>query len=187
MVKSFTCFGPRHSHYSKYLCTPNIAAVGTIFNIFSYEYDAKFSQDLNLSPPWQGENALHVEQQSLVWTILLSVHLFLRIGHITFLLLEHTVFCYFRYNFENFCLGILFTNRAFKDLVLGKNLKKIWTIIHDLLLIGLKTLATKSKLGYTLSVSKLFHQQFPSKEVVILPHENKRRSFSRLKDLRGHP
>ena len=28
-------------------------------------------------------------------------------------------FCYLRYNFDGFCLGVLFTNRIFDDLVLG--------------------------------------------------------------------
>ena len=49
-------FGPRHSPYSNYLCrAPNIAAVGTFFNIFSYDVihayhlpDPKLLVDLRL-------------------------------------------------------------------------------------------------------------------------------------------
>ena len=43
-----------------YLCrAPGKAAVETIFNVFSY--DAVFSQNWNLSPPWWRADALHVE------------------------------------------------------------------------------------------------------------------------------
>ena len=32
------CFGPKHTTYSNYLCqAPDIAAVGTISNVFSYD------------------------------------------------------------------------------------------------------------------------------------------------------
>ncbi len=54
--------GPRHSPYYYYLCrAPNIAAVGTIFNVFSY--DAVLAQDLN---PRRRSDALRVEPRSRV-------------------------------------------------------------------------------------------------------------------------
>ena len=38
MVLSCACLGPRHSPYSYYLCcASDIAAVGTTFNVFSYD------------------------------------------------------------------------------------------------------------------------------------------------------
>ena len=41
---SCTCFVPRHSPYSNYLCrAPDIEAIKTIFNVFSY--DALLSRD----------------------------------------------------------------------------------------------------------------------------------------------
>ena len=53
-------YGPRHSSYSYYLfCTPDIAAVGTIFKVFSY--DAVLVQDSK--PPWQQADAVCIEQQ----------------------------------------------------------------------------------------------------------------------------
>ena len=43
---SSVCFGLRHSPYSNYLyLAPDIAVVGTIFNIFSY--DTVWGQDSN--------------------------------------------------------------------------------------------------------------------------------------------
>ena len=51
MVKSCACFGPRHSPYSNYLCCAfDIVAVGTIFNIFSYNavLDRERQEILNL-------------------------------------------------------------------------------------------------------------------------------------------
>ena len=49
--------------YYYYLCrAPDIAAVGTIFNVFSY--DAVFAWYSNLSPPRRREGALRVEPRS---------------------------------------------------------------------------------------------------------------------------
>ena len=54
---------PRHSPYSYYLCrAPDIAAVGTIFNVFNY--DAVSARDSNLSPPRRRADALLVEPRS---------------------------------------------------------------------------------------------------------------------------
>ena len=51
--------------YSNYLCcAPEIAAVGTIFNIFTY--DTVSGRDSNLSPSRQRADALHVTSQSRV-------------------------------------------------------------------------------------------------------------------------
>ena len=57
-------YGPRHSRYSYYLCRAlDIAAVGTILNVFSY--DAVLGRESNLSPPGKA-NALRVEPRSRV-------------------------------------------------------------------------------------------------------------------------
>ena len=65
MVISCECFGPRHSPYSNYRCHPSdIVAVGTIFNVYSY--DAVLSRNLNLSPPRRRADALGVEPWSRV-------------------------------------------------------------------------------------------------------------------------
>ena len=54
---SCTCFGPRISPNSNYLCrTSDIAAVGNIFNIFSY--DVLSDQEVNQSPPRQQADLL---------------------------------------------------------------------------------------------------------------------------------
>ena len=58
-------FGPRQSSYSNYLCrASDIAAVGTIFNVFTY--DAVSDRDSNLSPFRRRADALRVEPQSRV-------------------------------------------------------------------------------------------------------------------------
>ena len=58
-------YGPRHSPYSYYLCrTPDIAAVETICNVFSY--DAVSARDSNLSPSWRRADALRVVPRSRV-------------------------------------------------------------------------------------------------------------------------
>jgi hypothetical protein len=63
MVVSCAFFGPRHSPYSNYLCrAPDIAEVGTIFNVFSY--DAVSVRDSNLSPSRRQADALSVEPRS---------------------------------------------------------------------------------------------------------------------------
>ena len=64
-------FGPWHSPYSNYLCRePDIAAVGTIFNVLSY--DPVLDRDSNLSPSRRRSDALCVEPWSRVqfWHIL---------------------------------------------------------------------------------------------------------------------
>ncbi len=54
------CFRPGHSPYSNYLYrTLDIAVVGTIFNVFSY--NALTDRDSNLSPSRQPADALRVE------------------------------------------------------------------------------------------------------------------------------
>ena len=62
-VKELRLFRAMHSLYSNNLYrAPDVAAVGTIFNIFSY--DALSDRDSNLSPSRQRADALHVTQQS---------------------------------------------------------------------------------------------------------------------------
>ncbi len=65
MVTSCACFWPRHSPYSNYLCrASDIAAVGTIFNVFSY--DVVSARDSNLSPSRRRADAPRVEPRSQV-------------------------------------------------------------------------------------------------------------------------
>ena len=65
MVMSCACFGLRHSFYSNYLCRKtDVAAEGTIFNVFCY--DAVSDRDLNLSLSRRRVDALCVEPRSRV-------------------------------------------------------------------------------------------------------------------------
>ncbi len=53
MVLSCACFGPRHSTYSYYWCrASDIAAVGTTFNVFSY--DASWAENWTYHLPNAG-------------------------------------------------------------------------------------------------------------------------------------
>ena len=48
---SCACFGPWHSPFSNYLCcTPDIAPVGIIFNVFSYEAVLSRDDALRVEP-----------------------------------------------------------------------------------------------------------------------------------------
>ena len=68
-VISCACFGLRHSPYSNFLCrTLDIAAVGNIFNVFSY--DTMSSRDSNLTLSRQRADALRVTPLSRVFSLL---------------------------------------------------------------------------------------------------------------------
>ena len=68
------CFGPRHSPYSNSLYrATDLAAVGTILNVFSY--DAVSDRDTNLSPSRKKRtDALHV---SLEHKNVFFIHLYM--------------------------------------------------------------------------------------------------------------
>ena len=62
MLTSFACFGPRYSPHSIYLGrASDIVAMGTIINVFGYEYDAVSDRDSNLSPTRRRADAQRVE------------------------------------------------------------------------------------------------------------------------------
>ena len=66
---SCACFGQRHFTYSNYYCrASDIAAVGTIFNVFSY--DAVLNRDSNQSPPRRRPVALRVEPRSVFYLLI---------------------------------------------------------------------------------------------------------------------
>ena len=51
MEMSSPCFWVMHSQFSTYLCCePDIVAVGTIYDLIGYDYDAVLGQDFNQSP-----------------------------------------------------------------------------------------------------------------------------------------
>ena len=73
MVMSCACLLAKTFPYSNYLCRAHdIAAVGTILNVFSY--DAVSGRDSNLSPPRRRTDALRVEPLSRVFCIFLKLH-----------------------------------------------------------------------------------------------------------------